>query len=384
MFLELSVDSIDPIVFALHTKTEVIIGSLPTSDLVLNDPSISRKHARFYYSEKKWFISDLGSTNGTFLNEQQIIPGKKEEVTEGAIIRLGYKVELTFLKEAKNAQPLYASSKLKIDPKQEERHNKTQIISIAALKAAKAASDKKKLKKRQEKRLFELKARKEEKTRNKHVAIIVSVVLFLGIGLNRLWVQNMKKQEKEGVFKKMENRSSSDSEIEAELEGLRIPKGELLHRSHLIGMIQNPKCLSEQEKVLCEKFSFAKNKSNGVIKLEPRTYIMVVDRATWIKKAETLLGQRKKISARMKEKIMYLNFMKEHFSTSMQEFNEETRLYVAFYSPGENALTLNSVGGMISVHLASLLEKYDEEAIKKPEILLDSVIDDLDVYYKLF
>jgi HD-GYP domain-containing protein (c-di-GMP phosphodiesterase class II) len=44
------------------------IGRSDTLEVVLNDPSISRRHAEVEYSERGWVARDLGSTNGTFVN----------------------------------------------------------------------------------------------------------------------------------------------------------------------------------------------------------------------------------------------------------------------------------------------------------------------------
>lgn len=44
------------------------IGRLENMEIVLNDPSISRRHAEVVTTEQGWVVRDLGSTNGTFLN----------------------------------------------------------------------------------------------------------------------------------------------------------------------------------------------------------------------------------------------------------------------------------------------------------------------------
>src|SRR5205823_6874542 len=44
------------------------IGRLPSCEIILDDASVSRRHAEVFYSEAGWLVRDLGSTNGTFLN----------------------------------------------------------------------------------------------------------------------------------------------------------------------------------------------------------------------------------------------------------------------------------------------------------------------------
>jgi pSer/pThr/pTyr-binding forkhead associated (FHA) protein len=44
------------------------LGSASDSDIVLRDETVSAKHASIRYKDGKFFLSDLDSTNGTFLN----------------------------------------------------------------------------------------------------------------------------------------------------------------------------------------------------------------------------------------------------------------------------------------------------------------------------
>lgn len=60
--------------FRLSSR-ETIIGTSPTCDINLSDPTVSRQHARIIWDErnKLFQIEDLGSTNGTYLNDVRII-----------------------------------------------------------------------------------------------------------------------------------------------------------------------------------------------------------------------------------------------------------------------------------------------------------------------
>ncbi len=60
----------------VHTKIkerEVInIGRSSDNDLVINNIKVSRKHAKLEKTGNEWFIEDLGSSNGTFLNGEKV------------------------------------------------------------------------------------------------------------------------------------------------------------------------------------------------------------------------------------------------------------------------------------------------------------------------
>jgi pSer/pThr/pTyr-binding forkhead associated (FHA) protein len=55
-----------------YTGPEVTIGRDPTCALRLEDKTISARHARLSYHHGQWWVEDLQSTNGAFLNEELI------------------------------------------------------------------------------------------------------------------------------------------------------------------------------------------------------------------------------------------------------------------------------------------------------------------------
>ncbi len=68
------------------THGEVIIGRSFESTVVIDDPTVSAQHARFYTYLSVSYIEDLASSNGTFVNDK---PVKKHILTPGDVIRLG-------------------------------------------------------------------------------------------------------------------------------------------------------------------------------------------------------------------------------------------------------------------------------------------------------
>ncbi len=56
----------------LLLEAERCIGRDPASDIVLADREASARHARISFADKAFWIEDMGTTNGTFVNGQRI------------------------------------------------------------------------------------------------------------------------------------------------------------------------------------------------------------------------------------------------------------------------------------------------------------------------
>jgi predicted component of type VI protein secretion system len=70
--------------FALGERTT--LGRSDECDVVLRDRSISRKHALVVLREERWFVEDLGSTNGVTKDGRR---GERFELCDGDEFRLG-------------------------------------------------------------------------------------------------------------------------------------------------------------------------------------------------------------------------------------------------------------------------------------------------------
>ncbi|HEY0217452.1 MAG TPA: FHA domain-containing protein [Cellulomonas sp.] len=71
-------------------SSAVLIGRAPSCTLVLDDDYSSSRHARLFAEGGQWFVEDLGSTNGTFLDEQKVTAALP--VRPGARVRIGQSV----------------------------------------------------------------------------------------------------------------------------------------------------------------------------------------------------------------------------------------------------------------------------------------------------
>jgi pSer/pThr/pTyr-binding forkhead associated (FHA) protein len=86
-------------VFGPFDKPEVLIGrtdpdsgSFPEVDLTDHggiDGGVSRRHARLLIEGGGYFLEDLNSTNGTFVNKQKLAVKTRQPIREGDEIRCG-------------------------------------------------------------------------------------------------------------------------------------------------------------------------------------------------------------------------------------------------------------------------------------------------------
>ena len=73
--------------------SEVVLGAeadrLGPHDLLVQDLYVSGRHARLSWDGVRWWVEDLGSTNGTFVDEQRIAPQDRVLLPVGGTLRVG-------------------------------------------------------------------------------------------------------------------------------------------------------------------------------------------------------------------------------------------------------------------------------------------------------
>lgn len=75
---------------AIDIKRMISIGRDPKSDIVIkDDPLVSRRHALIERDETVYYITDKGSTNGTYINNNPIPKCEKVRLKKGDVIQVG-------------------------------------------------------------------------------------------------------------------------------------------------------------------------------------------------------------------------------------------------------------------------------------------------------
>jgi len=76
-----------PIKTFTFNKEVISVGRNPEADIFLDNPGVSRDHLKLEMTSRGFYaVEDLGSANGTFLNDQPI---KREYLMNNDVVRLG-------------------------------------------------------------------------------------------------------------------------------------------------------------------------------------------------------------------------------------------------------------------------------------------------------
>ena len=65
----------------------LVVGRAPDNAVVLQDDYVSSRHARFFAQDGRWYVEDLGSTNGTQVGGNRI--ANQVPLHVGTTVRLG-------------------------------------------------------------------------------------------------------------------------------------------------------------------------------------------------------------------------------------------------------------------------------------------------------
>lgn len=110
------------------TKPQTVLGRDPGVDIVINSNGVSRRHARITQQGEQYFIEDLGSSNGTYVNGQRIV--SRVQLSGDVQVQLGQGVVMRFA--------LPSSATVLMTPPQAEQGMATMLESSMDFPASSA------------------------------------------------------------------------------------------------------------------------------------------------------------------------------------------------------------------------------------------------------
>jgi pSer/pThr/pTyr-binding forkhead associated (FHA) protein len=72
------------------SKPDVLVGRDDACDFVINEEVVSSHHARLYFKSSQWWVEDLHSTNGTYLNDERV--DSPTVIIKGDELRIGHQI----------------------------------------------------------------------------------------------------------------------------------------------------------------------------------------------------------------------------------------------------------------------------------------------------
>ena len=82
-----------------------VIGRNPNCDLILDNPEVSRVHGLIHYFQENFYFTELVSTNGSRLNNQDILMSDSRLLAPGDIIQI-VDFYLLFLPESEKIEKI--------------------------------------------------------------------------------------------------------------------------------------------------------------------------------------------------------------------------------------------------------------------------------------
>ncbi len=104
-------------------QAEAVLGREAGLTVSLRLDGISRRHARITWDGQLYWLEDLGSTNGTFLNGQAV---RRERLRHLDVVTLGRKVDLVFVLRGEELQPVRRKGVVRaalVEAEGDERHD---------------------------------------------------------------------------------------------------------------------------------------------------------------------------------------------------------------------------------------------------------------------
>jgi hypothetical protein len=74
---------------AVALGPETTLGAGPENDIVLGDPFVSGRHARLNWDGASWWVEDLGSRNGTYVDRRRCPPHTPTMLPTGGALQVG-------------------------------------------------------------------------------------------------------------------------------------------------------------------------------------------------------------------------------------------------------------------------------------------------------
>lgn len=311
MRIEIIVGTEDPQIYPL-SKPTVTIGTHESSDIILPaSAGVSRRHVQITMENDNYYVTDQGSSNGTFINEERLVPGRRTDFTSFFPLRLGASVLITLLSDEDASALGFAdlttalAGKEKTNPAMklglkttELKHtaDATKIISLRDLQKAKTETlvkhrEENVVKRREAVKRAPSRTKQQEKESSRSFLTQFFAILLFGGALYYNFA--IKEQPVEAAPEAVIVEAPVLVEPPpAETEGAvpqnipLVPKDELSVKESFGSLLQDFRCTLDVEKYFCEKL---KTTDPWGVALVGTSLDILIDGTNYFTEAKTML-----------------------------------------------------------------------------------------------
>lgn len=266
MRLEVLIDAEEPIIYPLN-KSKLVIGSSESSDIIINVDGVSRKHLILTTEGDQYSVTDQGSTNGTYINEERLVPGKKVDFTSFFPVRMGDRVLLSLLSDDEDSPFSSLQEAVRKErtnpalkkPALEDAPESTKMINLKQLQQSQGT---KKLQDQRKKVIQDKKAgrpvgrKKAAKPSVDKQRMLVTQVLVVSMVIGAIYFQffysDQSALELVTPVKPVQVPATVAPIVIKEIS--LIAESDLLSKESLNELIKGMKCTTTMEKSLCDLF----------------------------------------------------------------------------------------------------------------------------------
>lgn len=294
-------------------KKRMLVGSDPTCDIVVSDPEVSRKHILVITEKDGYFLLDQGSTNGSYLNEEQLIPGSRVEFTTYFPVRLGASVLVSLVEneegevEEDNIIPIIKAAVAPLEQAKEKpapANRNPDVTSVLTLKELKEANTQNLVKRRQS---IKKKASTKKDPNKKFltpVKMYFMAIIILGGSGYYTYLKNLE-EAREAEIAQVKAKEEAKKELTP--APVVIPKVKPVTQdmvADLNVLMDVPKCTTDMEKSLCSVIFGADTQPWGVVEKE-NVLNVILDGKVHYEQAKSLLSPppETKISQKARERV---------------------------------------------------------------------------------
>lgn len=344
MRLEVMIGNSDPLIYPIKSS-RVVIGSAETSDIVLPSNGISRKHLIVAVENDQYFVIDQGSTNGSYLNEERLVPGRRVEFTSFFPVRLGEDVLISLISDDEDIDSFSEISKPSIPLPQAQARSDHDATSVISLKQLKEVKTEKLIKRREEKRKTVKKkaAVKQPVKKKKSKLDMVSLVAIALVALAAYYnfFVMVPDEVAEAPVEVAVRPNPKPAPPKAEPSKLIAPS-DLTSIEDLKSLYKTIKCVTDVEQYLCQIFTPVTGQFWGVSQIGTMSHVML-DVSPYVEEARKLItypepmdeNLRPHYEKHTKEVIALYFLMTAVPETLDEEKLKDIKLTFSFYNVGQ-------------------------------------------------